>query len=98
MRSMRDARRPYLPAIRAPIDAVYWGAAVVSGLIVGLRLIPWPVSLIVLLAIGIGVTMIGWRVEGGIANHRPTSWLWGAIFVAVWLSIAFLRQSFPFGP
>jgi hypothetical protein len=98
MRSMRDSRRPYLPAVQAPIDALYWGGAIVSGLIIGLDLFPWPLSFAVLLAIGIGVTLVGWRVEGGVENHRPTSWLWGLIFVAVWLSIAFIRHSFPFGP
>ena len=97
MRSLRDSRRPYLPAIRSPIDGIYWGGAIVSGVILGTGLLPWPADFVVLLVMGIAVTLIGWRVEGGVANHRPTSWLWVAIFVAVWLSIAFVRDSFPFG-
>jgi hypothetical protein len=97
VRSMRDSRRPYLPAVEAPVDALYWASAIVSGIIVGLDLLPWPVSFFVLVGIGIAATIVGWRVEGGMANHRPSSWLWALIFVAVWLSIAFVARSFPFG-
>jgi len=95
---LRDPAKPYLPSIQTPIDAIYWGAAVVGALIVGFDLLPWPISFVVLLGIGIGVSIIGWRIEGGVAEHRPTGWLWSGIFLVVWLAIALIRRSFPFGP
>jgi succinate dehydrogenase/fumarate reductase cytochrome b subunit len=93
---MRDARRPYLPAVEAPVDALYWATAILSGIILGLDLLSWPASFFVLAGIGIVATIIGWRVEGGITNHRPTSWLWALIFLAVWLIIALVWHTFPF--
>ena len=97
VRSLRDSRRPYLPALQTPLQAIYWGAAVVSGLILAFPLLGWPGDFFILIAIGVGATLIGWRVEGGVSNHRPTSWLWGGIAMLVWLPLAFLLHTFPFG-
>ena len=97
MSSMRDPDRPWLPAVRTPIEVAYWAGAVASGVIVGLHLLASPVDFIVLLAIGITATMVGRRIEGGAAQHRATGWLWVAIFALVWLPIAFVMHHFPFG-
>jgi hypothetical protein len=96
MPSLRDPSRRYLPAVRTPLEAAYWGGAVVSGAIIGLQLLPWPIDIVVLLGIGIAVTAIGWRVEGGIDQHRPTAWLWVLIGAIVWLPLALVTHHFPF--
>jgi hypothetical protein len=98
MSSMRNPRRPYLPAVRTPLEAAYWGSAILCGLILALDPLAWPIDFFVLVAIGIAATIVGRRVEGSAANHRSTSWLWVGIFLVVWLTIALVRQSFPFGP
>ena len=97
MRSLRNTQRPYLPSFNRPIDIVYWAGAPVSGLILGLDLLRWPADFFVLGVIGVGASLLGRRIEGSVADHRVTGWLWVAIFLLVWLPIAFVRHSFPFG-
>jgi hypothetical protein len=76
-------------------ELAYWASAVVSGVIVGLQVIPFPIDFIFLLGLGLGATLIRRLVIG--SEPWPGSFAWALVFSVVWLSLAWLRHGFPFG-
>jgi hypothetical protein len=93
---LRDPGRPWLPTIRSPAEVANWVAAIASGVTVGFDLFTWPTSFLILLILGFGATFIRWRLEG--RDSSVTAWVWLLVAAAIWLPIAFLRHSYPFGP
>ena len=79
----------------SPATIAYWALAVVSGVIVGTDVIPYPVDIILLLGLGLAATMIRRRTVG--SDSAGTSLRWLLVFALAWLPIAFVRHDFPFG-
>lgn len=75
--------------------AAYYGTALVAGLIVGFSLLPYPVDVVVLLALALGATWIRYRIAGRDSFSSSISWL--ALFALVWLPVAWILGRFPFG-
>jgi hypothetical protein len=84
------------PTQTGPLLAAYYGTAVVAGVIVALNLIPFPIDLVVLLGLGLGATWIRYRMAG--RDSLTSSLSWVALFVVVWLPLAWIIRRFPFGP
>jgi hypothetical protein len=80
----------------APLVAAYYGTAVLAGVIVAFSLIPFPIDLVVLLGLGLGATWIRYRMAGRDSFASSLSWV--AVFVVVWLPLAWIIRRFPFGP
>ena len=80
---------------RSGQELAYWALAVVSGVIVGINVIPFPLDVIILLILGVSATLIRRRVAG--ADSLVTSIAWLAVFAVFWLPIAWLRHGYPFG-
>jgi hypothetical protein len=76
-------------------ELVYWAAPVVSGVIVGLNVIPYPLDIIMLLGLGFGAMIIRRLVLG--SEPWPGSFAFLLVFLVVWLPLAWLRHGFPFG-
>ena len=72
----------------------YYATAVLAGLIVALSLVPYPLDIVVLLALGLGATWIRYRTAGRDSFSSSISWL--AVFVVVWLPLAWFFGRFPF--
>ena len=76
-------------------ELAYWAAAVVSGVILGLDVIPYPFDILMLLGLGFGAWLIRRIVIG--SEPWPGSPAFVIVFIAVWLPLAWLRHGFPFG-
>ena len=75
-------------------QVAYFASAVVAALVFGFNL-PFPIDVVILVAIGLVATWIRYRTAGRDSFWSSVAWL--AVFVAVWLPIAWVRGAFPFG-
>lgn len=91
---MTEGPRPASPFSTRTGQLAYYASAVVAALVFGFDL-PFPLDIIVLVAIGLVATWIRYRTAGRDSFWSSISWL--GVFVAVWLPIAWLRGTFPFG-
>jgi len=90
---MSEQDRPREPQPLALV--AYYGTAVIAGLIVALSLLPYPIDVVVLLALGLGATLIRHRTAG--RDSFSSSITWVAVFVLVWLPLVWILGRFPFG-
>jgi hypothetical protein len=93
-----DAPVPTGPQARPPQPLAllaYYGLAVLAAVIVVLNVVPYPLDIVVLLAIGLGATWIRYRTAGRDSIGSSMSWL--AVFIVVWLPLAWMLGRFPFG-
>ena len=89
-------RRDPSPVPTPLLVAACYGTAVLAGLIVAFNLLPFPIELVVLLALGLGATWIRYRMAG--RDSLASSLSWVALFIVVWLPLALIVRGFPFGP
>jgi hypothetical protein len=72
----------------------YFGTAVLAGLIVALNVVPYPLDVVVLLALGFSATAIRYRTTGRDSLSSSITWL--SVFIIVWLPLAWVLRHFPF--
>lgn len=71
------------------LSFVYFGIAVLCGVVLAARLVPWPLDLIVLLALGLGATLLRRRLPGA-GRSIGLEVIWLGCFLVAWLGLGFI--------
>jgi hypothetical protein len=71
------------------LSFAYFGIAVVCGVLLATRLVPWPADLVVLLALGILSVQVRRRLPG-VGRSIGLEVIWLGCFVVAWLGLGFI--------
>ena len=77
------------------LSVAYFGIAILCGIILAARLVPWPADLLVLLLLGIGAVTIRRRLPTlgtgvGVGSALGLELLWLGCFAVTWLGLGLI--------